>query len=101
MRKDAVDYPDIDYDVASPMELKEMLIDEWGDDTVVPISNYNTLQLRSLVKDVSKFYDIPFTEVNNVTGKYFIKSKPKKSSVLSYNEKIADFVWDESLKYLK
>ncbi len=40
-------------------------------------------------------------DINNVTGKYFIKSKPKKSSVLSYNEKIADFVWDESLKYLK
>ena len=76
LRKDAVDYPDIDYDVASPMELKEMLIDEWGDDTVVPISNYNTLQLRSLVKDVSKFYDIPFTEVNNVTGKMISEATP-------------------------
>ena len=27
MTKDAKDYPDIDYDVSSPMELKEMLID--------------------------------------------------------------------------
>jgi len=68
LRADATDYPDIDYDVAEPMRLKEALIEEWGDDTVVPISNWNTLQLRSLVKDISKFYNIPFLEVNKVTG---------------------------------
>ena len=76
LRKDTVDYPDIDYDVSNPMELKEMLIEEWGDSTVVPISNYNTLQLRSLIKDVSKFYDIPFTEVNSVTGKMISEATP-------------------------
>ena len=68
LRADATDYPDIDYDVAEPMKLKEALIEEWGDNTVVPISNWNTLQLRSLIKDISKFYNIPFTEVNKVTG---------------------------------
>jgi len=76
LRKDAVDYPDIDYDVSDPMQLKEMLIDEWGSSTVVPISNYNTLQLRSLVKDISKFYDIPFTEVNVVTGRMISEATP-------------------------
>ena len=76
LRKDAIDYPDIDYDVSNPMQLKEMLIDEWGDSTVVPISNYNTLQLRSLIKDVSKFYDIPFTEVNSVTGAMIAEATP-------------------------
>jgi len=30
LRKDATDYPDIDYDVAEPMQLKEMLMEEWG-----------------------------------------------------------------------
>jgi DNA polymerase-3 subunit alpha len=68
LREDATDYPDIDYDVSDPMALKEMLIEEWGDNVVVPISNWNTLQLRSLIKDISKFYDIPFSEVNPVTG---------------------------------
>ena len=76
LRKDTVDYPDIDYDVSDPMQLKEMLIEEWGDSTVVPISNYNTLQLRSLVKDISKFYDIPFTEVNVVTGRMISEATP-------------------------
>jgi len=68
LRSDATDYPDIDYDVSDPMVLKEDLIEQWGEDTVAPISNWNTLQLRSLIKDISKFYGIPFTEVNAVTG---------------------------------
>ncbi|MEC9472307.1 MAG: DNA polymerase III subunit alpha, partial [Pseudomonadota bacterium] len=40
LRKDATDYPDIDYDVAEPMELKEMLMEDWGKNSVVPISNW-------------------------------------------------------------
>ena len=76
LRKDATDYPDIDYDVSDPMELKEILIEEWGGDKVVPISNFNTLQLRSLIKDISKFYEIPFTEVNPVTSKMMKEATP-------------------------
>ncbi len=68
MRADATDYPDIDYDVADSMVLKEVLIKEWGEDKVAPISNWNTLQLKSLIKDISKFYGIEFKEVNTVTS---------------------------------
>ena len=68
MRADATDYPDIDYDVADSMVLKEILIKDWGEDKVAPISNWNTLQLKSLIKDISKFYGIEFTEVNDVTS---------------------------------
>ena len=77
LRKDAVDYPDIDYDVADPMALKDMLIEEWGDDVVVPISNWNTLQLRSLIKDISKFYSIDFVEVNTVTSRMLHEAMPR------------------------
>jgi len=76
LRKDAEDYPDIDYDVSDPMELKEVLIEEWGSNTVVPISNFNKLQLRSLIKDISKLYDVPFTEVNAVTSKMMTEATP-------------------------
>ena len=68
LRADATDYPDIDYDVADSMRLKEILIGEWGEEKVAPISNWNTLQLKSLVKDISKFYGISFKEVNDVTS---------------------------------
>ena len=76
LTKGGTGYPDIDYDVSSPMDLKEELINEWGDDTVVPITNWNTLQLRSLIKDISKFYEVPFSEVNNVTGKMLFEATP-------------------------
>ena len=76
LRKDATDYPDIDYDVSDSMALKELLIEDWGRNTVAPISNWNTLQLRSLVKDISKFYNIPFTEVNTVTGRMIKEATP-------------------------
>jgi DNA polymerase-3 subunit alpha len=76
LRRDATDYPDIDYDVSDPMEFKEMLIEAWGGDKVVPISNFNTLQLRSLIKDISKFYEIPFTEVNGVTSRMLKEATP-------------------------
>ena len=76
LTRDGKGYPDIDYDVANPMRLKEHLIDEWGRTTVVPISNFNTLKLRSLIKDISKLYDIPFTEVNAVTSKMLLEAMP-------------------------
>ena len=76
LRADATDYPDIDFDVADPMEIKDILINRWGDNTVVPISNWNTLQLKSLIKDISKLYNIPFPEVNKVTSKMMSEATP-------------------------
>lgn len=54
-------------DVADNDTLKHLLRQKFGTENVLPISNYNTLQLKSLLKDVSKFYGISFDEVNLVT----------------------------------
>mgnify|MGYP003320772492 CR=1 FL=1 len=105
MRKNQKDYPDIDYDAAEASRLKETLIEEWGSDKVVPITNWNTLQLKSLIKDIAKFYDIPFTEVNAVTGKMIAEATPlakKKHGIKAglYNptfEEVMEF--SETLQY--
>ena len=76
LTKSGAGYPDIDYDVSDPMELKDMFIAEWGKNNVVPISNYNTLQFRSLIKDISKFYGIPYTEANRVTSQMLDEATP-------------------------
>lgn len=60
--------PDIDSDVADRDLLIDLLKDKFGPDTVVPISNYNTFKLKSLVKDISRFYGIEFDEVNKALG---------------------------------
>jgi len=86
IRRDATDYPDIDFDVSDPMQIKEHLISQWGENTVVPITNYNMLQFRSLIKDISKLYGLDFKEVNDVTSKMLAEATPlakKKNNIKS------------------
>ena len=61
---DRSDAPDIDNDVADRDELINLLRDKFGKNNIIPISNYNTFKLKSLIKDVSRFYGIEFAEVN-------------------------------------
>lgn len=67
LRSDATDYPDIDFDTSLPMLFKEHLINKWGENNVVPISTVQKLKPKSLIKGVSKFYGIEYSEVNEVT----------------------------------
>ncbi len=99
LRADATDYPDIDYDVSDPMVLKEHLIAEWGNNTVVPISNFNTLQLRSLIKDISKLYDVPFTEVNTVTNKMLREATPRAKADHGIKAGVYTPTFHEVIKY--
>tara|TARA_Y100000593_G_scaffold12569_2_gene23153 strand:+ start:14182 stop:17625 length:3444 start_codon:yes stop_codon:yes gene_type:complete len=99
LRRDATDYPDIDYDVADPMVLKEVLIDEWGENSVVPISNWNTLQLRSLIKDISKFYGVPFTEVNPVTSRMIKEATPAAKKKHDIKSGVYNPTWQEVMEF--
>ena len=101
LTKSGKGYPDIDYDVSDPMEIKEELIQEWGENTVVPISNWNTLQLRSLIKDISKFYNIPFTEVNAVTGKMLFEATPLAKKKHGITAGVYAPTWEEVMEYSK
>lgn len=59
--------PDIDTDLADRDKVLEQLRNYFGYNNVLPISNYNTFKLKSLVKDIAKFYGVPFEEVNEAT----------------------------------
>lgn len=59
--------PDVDTDVSNRAKLIELLKERFGAENVVPISNYNTFKLKTLIKDVAKFYGVPFEEANNAT----------------------------------
>ena len=61
-------WPDIDSDAGDRDVLIDAARELYGDDAVIPVSNFNTLKLKSLIKDISKFYNVPFDEVNAVTG---------------------------------
>ena len=98
LRKDATDYPDIDYDVAEPMELKEQLMEDWGKNSVVPISNWNTLQLKSLIKDISKFYGIEFSEVNKVTSSMIFEATPAAKMKHGIKAGVYTPTWEEVME---
>lgn len=67
LNKHRAEAPDIDSDLAERDKLIDLLKEKFGADNVIPISNYNTFQLKTLVKDIAKFYGIPFDEVNAAT----------------------------------
>ena len=62
-------WPDIDTDAGDRDVLINSARELFGDESVVPVSNFNTLKLKSLIKDISKFYGIDFGEVNAMTNK--------------------------------
>lgn len=59
-----VGLPDIDTDFSDRDKVLEELRAFFGFTNVIPISNYNVLKVKSLVRDLSKFYSIPLEEVN-------------------------------------
>ena len=71
------DMPDIDFDCANNETVKASIIALWGEDCVASITNWNTLQLSSLLKDISKFYGIPYKDVNNLTNVMLREAVPK------------------------
>ena len=89
--------PDIDTDVGDRDMLINMMKDKWGDENIVPISNYNTFKLKSLVKDISRFYGIPYAEVNkalapvedDVKRAVFKQGTDKNLFVLLYEDAMA------------
>lgn len=95
-RKEA---PDIDTDVEDKDICLEALKEEFGEHRVIPVSNFNTLQLKSLVKDISKFYDIPFTEVNDVTTKMEDEARPKILEEIGHDQKLYTFDLEGAKKH--
>jgi DNA polymerase-3 subunit alpha len=92
------EYPDIDTDVSDRDELIEQLREEFGTENVVPISNYNTFKIKSLIKDVSRFYGVEFKEVNSALSTLERDvARGRRSSV--DDEAGFDITLEEALKY--
>ncbi len=93
------EYPDIDCDVEIKDQSVEILKQYFGEEKVLPVSNYNGLQLKSLVKDVSRFYDVPFQEVNRVTTQMEAEAKPSIMKDINYDQKFYEFNFENAKKY--
>lgn len=61
-------WPDIDSDSSDREKALDIITNYFGEKNVVAISNFNQLQLRSLIKDVARVYNLPFEEINKYTS---------------------------------
>lgn len=91
------DTPDIDNDVSNRDRLLDLLRDKAGAKNVVPISNFMTLQLKSLVKDLSKLHKIDFNEVNDVTRDLLEEVMPKAND--GENKSLFSLKFDDCMEH--
>ena len=90
--------PDIDSDIGDRDLLIDLLKENFGSDNIVPISNYNTFKLKSLVKDISRFYSIPFDEVNKALGP--VENDVKKAVFTKGTDKnLFTLLYEDAMKY--
>lgn len=90
--------PDIDSDLSDRDKVLDKLRDFFGYTNVVPISNYNTMKVKSLVKDVSKFNGIPFDEVN--VAMRTVEQDVRKATTKHGDDKnLFVLTYDDALKY--
>jgi len=59
--------PDVDSDTSDREVALQLITKLFGEENVLAISNYNQLQLRSLIKDLGRVYGIPFEDLNKYT----------------------------------
>ena len=92
--------PDIDSDVGDRDALIDLMKKNFGDNNIVPISNYNTFKLKSLVKDISRFYGIPFDEVNKALAP--VENDVKKAVFKKGTDKnLFTLLYEDAIKYSK
>jgi DNA polymerase-3 subunit alpha len=90
--------PDIDSDFEDVDQLVNNLKGRFGNDNVLPITNYNTLKLKSLVKDLGRLYGLPFDEVNDLTSKVEAEVKPHMIDA-GENKSLFELKFDDCMQH--
>lgn len=64
-----VELPDIDLDFEDPNRVKQILKKIFGESNVASLSSYGTFQIKGLLKDLARVYDLDNVEVNTLNKK--------------------------------
>ena len=90
--------PDIDCDVGDRDAVIDVLRKEFGYNNVIPISNYNQFKVKSLIKDLARFYGIPYEEVNEATKT--VEQEVRKATQKHGDDKnLFVLTFDDAMKY--
>lgn len=99
MSPSRAEIPDVDSDVGMKDKAMEILEDHFGAENVLAICNYNRLQLKSLVKDIGKLYEVPFQETNAVTKVMENEAKAPLLEDVGGDQKLYEFNFDGAKKH--
>lgn len=91
--------PDIDSDLENKEEAFDLIKAHFGEESVVAISNYNRMQLKSLIKDVARLYSVPFEEVNKVTKIIEREARKPIMEEIGYDQKLYELTYEKALQY--
>jgi len=90
--------PDIDCDVGDRDAVIDVLRKEFGYNNVIPISNYNQFKVKSLIKDLARFYGVPFEEANEATKT--VEQEVRKATQKHGDDKnLFVLTFDDAMKY--
>ena len=80
--EDRLDLPDIDMDFEKSrrQEILDHLREQYGEDNVCQITTVNKLTGKQCLKDVSRVFDVPFGEANEITNNV-LDDKSEESTI--------------------
>lgn len=90
---------DVDSDIPDREQAFKIIQEHFGEENVLAISNYNRLQLKSLIKDISRLYGIDFQEVNNVTKIIEDEAKSKIMDEIDHDQKLYQLTFEKAKQY--
>lgn len=67
LSKKKAGWPDIDSDSSDREYALQIITEYFGEDSVLAISTYGQLQMKSLLRDLSRLHNVPLEEVGEVT----------------------------------
>ncbi len=91
-------FPDIDSDFSDRDRAVQLLIQFFGEENVIPVSNFAQLQLRSLIKDVARLYGLPFEKINAATGKIEAEALAVAKQEPGFDRQVWVLTYEEALK---
>lgn len=88
--------PDIDSDVSDRDEANKLLTDFFGQENIVPVSNFTQLQMRSLIKDLCKLEGVPFEEANEYTRVIETEAKNEAKKEPGFDAALWELTYEEA-----
>lgn len=88
--------PDIDSDFSDREQAIELISEHFGKENVIPISNFNQLKMRSLVKDLCRLNGVPFDEVNAYTKNIESEAMAEAKKLPGFDRQLWSLTFDEA-----